>query len=52
MLAILVGVSYNLMVPLICISLMTNNVEHFFKCFLAISSFSVENSLFSSMFHF
>jgi hypothetical protein len=35
-LAILIGVRWNLRVALICISLMTKNVEHFFRCFLAI----------------
>jgi hypothetical protein len=36
------------MVVLICISLMTKDVGHFFRCFLAIRVSSVENSLFSS----
>jgi hypothetical protein len=44
-LAILVGV------VLICIPLMTKDTEHFFKCFLAIQDISVDNSLFSSIFH-
>ena len=39
------------MVVLICISLMTKDVEHFFKCFSAIQDSSVENSLFSSVPH-
>jgi hypothetical protein len=37
---------------LICISLMTKDVEHFCKCFSAIRDSSVENSLFSSVLHF
>jgi hypothetical protein len=32
-LAILTGVSYDLGLVLICISLMTKGCEHFFKCF-------------------
>jgi hypothetical protein len=44
-------VRWNLGVVLICISLMTNGVEHFFRCFSGIQVFSVENSLFSSVPH-
>jgi hypothetical protein len=51
-LAILTGVKWNLRVVLICISLMTKDVEHFFKCFSVIPYSSVENSLFSSVCHF
>jgi hypothetical protein len=49
---ILTGVRWNFRVVLICISLMTENVEHFFKCFSAILYSSAENSLFSSVHHF
>jgi len=50
-LAILTGVRWNLRVVLICISLMTKDVEHFFRCFSAIRYSSAENSLFSSVPH-
>jgi hypothetical protein len=51
-LAILSGVRWNLRVVLICISLMTKDVEHFFRCFSVNRYSSVENSLFSSALHF
>jgi hypothetical protein len=51
-LAILTGVRWHLRVVLICISLMIEDAEHFFRCFSAIRYFSVENSLFSSVPHF
>jgi hypothetical protein len=51
-LAILTGVRENLRVVLIFISLMTKDVEHFFRCFSATRVSSVENSLFSSVHHF
>jgi hypothetical protein len=48
-LAILTGARWNLRVVLICISLMTKDVEHFFRCFSVIRYSSVENFLFSSV---
>jgi hypothetical protein len=51
-LAILMDVRWNLRVVFICISLMTKNIERFFKYFSAIRGSSVENSLFSSVPHF
>ena len=47
-LAILTGVRRNHRFVLICISLMTKDVEHFFRCFSAIWYSSGENSLYSS----
>jgi hypothetical protein len=44
-------VSWNLRFVLICISLMTKDVEHFFRSFWAIRYSSVENSLFSHVAH-
>jgi hypothetical protein len=40
-----IGVRWNLRVILVCISLMTKDVEHFFRCFSAIGDSSVENSI-------
>jgi hypothetical protein len=51
-LPILTAVRWNLRVILIWISLITEDVEHFFKCFSAIQESSIENSLFSSVLHF
>jgi hypothetical protein len=51
-LAILTCVGWNLREVLICISLMTKDVELFFRCFLGIRNSSVENSLFSPVPHF
>jgi hypothetical protein len=51
-LAILTCMMWNLRVDLICFSLMTKDVEHFLRCFLAIQYSSVENSLFSSVLPF
>jgi hypothetical protein len=45
-------VRWNLRVNLICIFLMTKDVEHFFRCFSVIQVFSVGNSQFSSIPHF
>jgi hypothetical protein len=51
-LVILTGVRWNIRVVLICISLMTKGVEHFFRFFLTNPVYSVENSMFSSVPHF
>ena len=53
-LVILTGIRWNLRVILICISLMTNHLDHFFKCLSAICICdpSFENFLGSSIPHF
>jgi hypothetical protein len=51
-LAFLTDVRGNLRVVLICIFLMTKNVEHSFRCISAIWYSSVKNSLFNSVSHF
>jgi hypothetical protein len=52
MIAILIGVRWNLSVVLICVSFMTRDGEHFFMCSLAIWISSFEKVLFSSVAHF
>jgi hypothetical protein len=44
-LAILMGVRWNLRVVWIFISLMTKEIEHFKECFLTMRDSSVENSV-------
>jgi hypothetical protein len=52
MVAILIGVRWNLIVVLICISFMIKNDEHVFMCFLGMWTVSFEKVPFNSVAHF
>ena len=50
-LAVLIGIMWNLKITLICASLMSKDAEHFFKCFLALEILLLRN-LFSCVLYF